>query len=132
MAISLSTAARNAATNAVTGLVGATGTIKIYSGAKPASPNDAATGTLLATVALGAWGASAAGTSAGADPVSVNAAATGVAGWFRVEDSAGAAVFDGLATATGGGGDMQLSSTSLTSGGAVDITSLSYTTPAGS
>lgn len=136
MAIRLHTTARNASTNAIVGLLDAgsgAGTLKIYSGTQPAAATDAATGTLLATVVCGdpAFGASATGTATGADPVSVNASATGTAGWFRAADSTGATVFDGAVTATGAGGDMQLSSTSLTSGSAVDITALSYTTPAG-
>lgn len=136
MAVRLSTAARNASTNAVVGLVDAgagAGTIKIYSGAQPANADTPASGTLLATVTLAdpAFAASSSGTATGADPAAVTASATGTAGWFRVTDSAGAAVFDGSVTASGSGGDMQLSSTSLTSGGSVDITSLSYATPAG-
>lgn len=134
MAIRLHTTARNAATNAVVGLIDAgsgAGTIKVYSGSQPAAATDAATGTLLATVTLGdpAFGAASAGAATGVDPASVNATSTGTAGWFRVADSTGATVLDGNVTVTGAGGDMQLSSTSLTSGGAVDITSLSYTTP---
>ena len=136
MAVRLSTAARNASTDAVVDLIdagAAAGTIKIYSGSQPASANDAATGTLLATVALAdpAFGAASSGAASGTDPAAATASATGTAGWFRVADSNGATVFDGSVTATGGGGDMQLSSVSLTSGGSVDLSSLSYTTPAG-
>ena len=124
------TATRNAVVDAVTALVGSTGTLKIYSGSQPASANDAASGTLLATVTMGAWGSASAGTAAGADPVSVNAAATGTAGWFRAASSGGTTVFDGDVTATGGGGTMTLSSTSLVSGNPVDITSVTVTMPA--
>lgn len=123
-------ATRNAIANAVTGLVGATGTAKIYTGTQPATPDTAASGTLLATVALGAWGSASSGTATGADPASVNAVATGTAGWVRVASSGGAAVFDGDVTATGGGGTMTLSSTSLTSGNPVDVTSVTVTAPA--
>lgn len=137
MPIRLSTAARNASTDAVVDLIDAgpgPGVLEVRTGSQPASANDAATGTLLATVAFAdpAFGASATGTASVTDPASVNAVATGVAGWFRVKDSSGNAVFDGSVTATGGGGDLQLSSTSLTSGSAVDISTPStYTTPAG-
>jgi len=130
MPLRISSGAQNAAADAITGLVGSTGTLKIYSGAQPATPGTAASGTLLATVTLGAWSAASAGTASGADPASVTAAATGTAGWFRAASSGGTAVFDGDVTATGGGGVMQLSSTSLVSGGAVDITSVSVTMPA--
>lgn len=133
--VRLSTAARNAAVAAVAGLVDAdagAGTIKVYSGSQPASANDAATGTLLATIVLAdpAFGSPATGVVTGTDPASVNAVATGTAGWCRVADNSGDTVLDGDVTATGGGGFMQLSSTSLVSGGAVDITALSLTMPA--
>src|SRR5215207_8084010 len=121
MAIRLSTAARNASTDSVVDLIDAgagAGTLKIYSGSQPATGDTAASGTLLATVTLidPAFGASSAGTATGGDPAAVNPVATGTAGWFRVQDSAGNNVFDGSVTATGGGGDLQLSNTSLAPG----------------
>ena len=128
-------AARNAATDAVVDLIDvgpAAGTLKIYTGTQVATGDTAEAGTLLATVVLSdpAFGASASGTAAGADPAAVNPTGTGTAGWFRVEDSTGANVFDGSVTATGGGGDLQLSNVSLAPGINVDITSFAYTTPA--
>lgn len=136
MAVRLSTAARNASTNGVVLLVDAgpaAGTLKIYTGAQPATADTAETGTLLATVVLTdpAFGASATGTASAGDPPAVNPVATGTAGWFRIEDSTGANVLDGSVTATGGGGDLQLSNVSLAPGISTDITSLTYTTPAG-
>lgn len=126
----LATNARNAAVDAVTALIGTGGTFKIYTGSQPATPADAASGTLLATVTAGAWSAASGGTGSGADPASVNAVATGTAGWFRAASSGGTTVMDGDVTVTGGGGTMTLSSTSLTSGNPVDITSVSVTMPA--
>lgn len=131
----LNTSARNAAVKAVADLIDAgsgAGTISIYSGAQPATPATAPSGTLLATVVLGdpAFAAPSNGVVAGADPAAVNAAATGTAGWCRVADSTGAAILDGDVTASGGSGFMQLSSTALTSGSPVDITSLQLTMPA--
>jgi len=131
----LATSARNAAVKGVTDAIDAgsgPGTIKIYSGSQPATPATAASGTLLATIVLGdpAFAAPANGVATGADPAAVNAAATGTASWCRVADSDGNAVLDGDVTASGGGGFMQLSSTALTSGTPVDITSLSLTMPA--
>jgi len=132
----LSTAARNAATDAISALVDAdagAGKILVYTGAQPATPNTAATGTLLATVTLAdpAFAAAVNGTATGSDPVAVTASATGTAGWWRMTDNSGDAVMDGDVTATGGGGSMEVSSTSITSGGSFDITSLSHTTPLG-
>lgn len=136
MTIRLSTAARNASTDGVVDLIDAgagAGTIKVYTGTQPATGDTAESGTLLATVTLAdpAFGASATGTATGTDPAAVTGVAAGTAGWFRVEDSTGANVFDGSVTATGGGGDMQLSTTTISVGATVDITALSYTTPAG-
>ena len=136
MAIRLATATRNAMVSAVIAQIDADasgGSIKIYSGSQPATAQDAATGTLLATVALAkpSFSAPSNGSASGADPAAVTAAATGTAGWFRLADNTGDTVFDGSVTASGGGGDMTLSSTSIVSGGSVDITSLTITMPAG-
>lgn len=136
MPLRLADATRNAKVNAAVDLldVGTTtagGTIKIYSGAQPATPATAASGTLLATVILAnpAFGASASGVATLSDPASVNAVATDTAGWARFADRDGAVVFDGHVTATGGGGVVELSSTSLVSGSPVDITGGTYTQP---
>ena len=132
----LATSARNAAVKGVTDLVDAgpaAGTIKVYDGSMPATPATAVSGqTLLVTITLGdpAFSAPSTGVAAGADPAAVNAAASGTATWCRVADSTGATVLDGDVTATGGGGFMTLSSTAITSGAPVDITSLQLTMPA--
>ena len=135
MTLSIATAYRTAMCDAlVDGLdAGAgAGTIKIYSGTRPATPNDAITGTLLATVTCAdpAFGAAASGVATLTDPASVTASATGIATHFRAADSTGAAVFDGSVTATGGGGDLTLATTSITSGLAVDVTGGTVTVPA--
>jgi hypothetical protein len=136
MPLRLSDSARNAKVDAAvdkldvgTGTAG--GTIKIYTGSQPATPATAASGTLLATVVLAnpAFGSASGGSATLTDPASVNAVATGTAGWARFADRDGAVVFDGDVTATGGGGVVTLSSTSLTSGAAVDITGGTYTQP---
>lgn len=109
------------------------GTIQIRSGTRPALPTDTATGTLLATVTLAnpAFGAGAAGVATIVDPAGVTAAATGTASWFRALNSSSAAKFDGSVTATGGGGDLTLASTSVVSGTTVDITGGTITVPQG-
>lgn len=111
----------------------AAGTLQIRSGSRPASANDAVTGTLLATITLidPAFGAAASGVATLANPAAVTAAATGTATWFRALDSTGATVFDGRVTATGAGGDLTLATTSLTSGLSVDVTGGTVTYPAG-
>ena len=135
MGLKLATTTRTAMADAAVDLLDAgsgAGTLKIYTGSQPSTPETAASGTLLATVTLvdPAFGAASSGVATGSDPSSVTAVATGTAGWFRAADSDGTVRFDGDVTATGGGGVMQLSSTSITSGGSVDITSLTFTMPA--
>lgn len=133
MPLRLSDAARNAKVNAAVDLLDvgtgtAGGTIKIYTGSQPATPATAASGTLLATVVLSAtaFGAASGGSASLTDPASVNAVATGTAGWARFADRDGAVVFDGDVTATGGGGVVALSTTSLVNGSPVDITGGTY------
>lgn len=130
MALTLATNSRNAAAKAIADLMDAGSTVKIYTGSKPATPQDAATGTLLATVVLGAFGAPSNGTVQGADPAAVNAVATGTAGWARIASSTGSVVMDGDVSGSAGAGLVKLSSTALTSGAPVDITSVSFTMPA--
>lgn len=55
---------------------------------------------------------------------------SGTAAKFRVRDSAAALVYEGTVTATGGGGDLTVASTSITAGQPIEITSMSYTAPA--
>ena len=136
MSLTLSTTARNAMADALVDLADAgsgPGKIEIRSGSRPVNPNTAATGTLLATVTLAdpAFGAAATGAAALSDPASVDAVADGTATWFRVLDSNNAAVMDGKVTATGGGGDLELATTSITTGLAVDITGGTVTMPVG-
>ena len=110
----------------------AAGTIKIYDGTRPANPNAAITGTLLATVTCidPAFGAASNGVATLSDPAAVTAVATGTATHFRAADSDGNAKFDGSVTATGGGGDLTLATTSITSGLSVDLTGGTITVPA--
>lgn len=135
MATRLSTAAQNASAKAVADLVDAgsgPGTLKIYTGSPGATANATPAGTLLATVAFAdpAFGAPASGVASATDPAAVTGGAAGAAGCFLVEDSDGNNVMDGTVTATGGGGDLQLATTTISVGVTVDITSFTYTQPA--
>ena len=131
------TAVRQAMGNAAVALVdaGATaGKLKIYSGAVPASPNDALGAQVLLaelTMADPSFGSTDANGVATANPITADAAAdaTGTASFFRIEDSAGVTRFQGDVTATGGGGDLQLATTSITAGVEVSISSLTITVP---
>lgn len=142
MTLRISTAARNAAVAAVAALVdggSGAGVIRVYSGSQPATPATSPTGTLLLEFACSdpAFGSPSTGTvTLDITPaVTDDGITNGTAGWFRVLDSTEAAgtglgIIDGSVTATGGGGDLTLSTTSITTGLTVTITSLTLTAPA--
>lgn len=119
------------------------GFIKIYTGAEPASPNDAATGTLLCTISNNStvtgltFAATASGgviSKNGSETWSGVNAATGTAGYFRF-----VAVGDTGASSTTQqrlqgsvavvGGDLNLSNTTLSSGATQTIDYFSATLP---
>lgn len=108
------------------------GTIKIYSGSQPADGDAAETGTLLATFTCAdpAWAPATGGVKTlDADPdLTTTATADGTAGWARCEDSTGANVMDGSVGTSGA--DFIISSTSLTTGQTVNLTSGTVTDPA--
>lgn len=122
----------------------AAGFLKIYSGAEPASADDAETGTLLTTISIGSGGTGinfAAAAAAGAlaklasETWSGTNAATGTAGYFRHV----AAGDDGTLSTTQAriqglvavaGGDLNISSLSLTSAATQTIDYYSVAMPA--
>lgn len=142
MATRINTAARNAACDAVVDLVdggAGAGVIRVYTGSQPATPGDAPTGTLLAEFTLSdpAFGSSANGVAAldVTPALTDDGLAAGTAGWFRILDSTEAAgtglgIIDGSVTATGGGGQLELNSTTISVGVAVEITAGNVTMPA--
>ena len=101
------------------------GTAKIYSGTMPATPETAATGTLLAELVL----AKPCGVVAdkkltfSAITQDLEANNTGYAGYVRLADSDGNAVIDGDVTSTGGTGVLKLNVTLITAMGPVFINS---------
>lgn len=137
MATRISTASRNAAADAIAALVdagvaAAPGFIEVREGAQPATPQDAATGTLLGTLTLSdpAFGAAANGVvTANAIADDTNADASGTAGWFRAYDSDAVAVIDGSITGVGGGGDLELDDTNIVTGGVISVDSWTMTMP---
>jgi hypothetical protein len=78
-----------------------------------------------------AFGAAAAGviTLAGT-PIAATAGATGTAAKGRIRDRANADAILFSVTGVGGGGDVEVSNTSITSGQDCELTSLTYTAPA--
>ena len=129
MALTIAAVTAQAMGAALATNIGAAATIEIRSGTKPATPETAASGTLLATVAISGSFTSTGGVLTAADPASVSPAASGTAGHFRVKQSGGTAVTDGVVTATGGGGDMQLGSLTITTGVNVDLGVPTITVP---
>lgn len=129
MTLSFSAAAANAQAVALASSIGSGAQIQIRTGAKPATPDTAAAGTLLATIPVsGAFTATGA-VLAAADPASVLPTTEGQAGHFRVLTSGGTPVIDGTVTATGGGGDMTMGSTTVTMGVSLDMGVPQFTMP---
>lgn len=108
------------------------GTIKIYTGTQPTLASDAVTTqTLLGTltfsdpcgsVASGALTMSAITQDSSAD-------ADGTATWARIADSTGATVMDVNVSVTGGGGALQMNTTSIVAGGPILISSFVISVP---
>lgn len=135
MAIALATATRDAmadaiATRADSGAGAAT--IKVYTGASP-GPNTAVTGTLLATFTCQdpAFAASSSGTiTLDITPaMTTTGLAAGTAGYWRMASSTPGNVLDGTVTTTGGGGDLELNTTTVSVGLALEITGGTVTVP---
>jgi hypothetical protein len=80
-------------------------------------------------LAATAFGSASSGVATIADPAAVTAVATGTATHFRAARRRHGGVRR-IVTATGGGGDLTLATTSITSGLSVDITGGTITVPA--
>lgn len=129
MALTIAAATTQAMGVALATNIGAGSIIEIRSGAKPATPETAASGTLLVSITVAGSFTSTGGVLTAADPGAVAPTAAGTAGHFRIKQSGGTAVTDGTVTATGGGGDMQLGSTTITTGVNVDLGVPTITVP---
>jgi len=131
--LKISTTAVNAQADSLSDLLD-NGYLRIYDGTQPANANTAiATQVLLAELRFNATASPAA--SGGVLTMNSitqdsSANATGTATWFRALKSDGStAVFDGsVGTASC---DLNLGSTSITSGASVAVTSMTYTVSAG-
>lgn len=131
MTVQFSATVRDARNDAVETAVGVSAVLKIRTGAAPANPAAADSGTVLATLNLPSdWmAASAAGVKAKAGTWSdTTADNTGTAAHWRLYASDGVTCHaQGTITATGGGGDLTLDSTSITAGQSVTVTSWAFT-----
>lgn len=134
----LSNARRNAAAAGHTDAIDSgsgPGLIRIYSGTKPAGPDTAiAAQVLLAefTCADPAFTAGATGVrTLDATPVlTTDGLAAGTATWYRAVSSDNVAHFDGTVTATGGGGELTLNTTTISVGLDLELTAGTLTQPA--
>lgn len=127
MALKISAALAQAAGAAAATDIGSAATIEIRTGSAPATPETAASGTLLATVTITGSFSSSGGVLTSADPASVTIATTGTAGHFRLKTSGGTAKIDG--TVGTSGADLNLSTVALSSGATLDLGVVTLTLP---
>jgi hypothetical protein len=124
-----------AAMNALTATANS-GTLNIYTGSQPTDANTAiGAQTLLVTLTFGstAFATAVASGSAGSKIVTATAnaitagtaVATGTAAWFRILTSGSAVCIDGSVGTSGA--DLNLSSTSISSGAVVSVSSFTIT-----
>lgn len=129
MTIGMSTNLRNARVDAITTFAGNGALLRLYDGTRPSTGGTAT--TLLAELTCGTpFAASASGGVLTLGSITQDSAANaaGTATWFRLVKSDGTThVMDGSVTATGGGGDMELVTTSITTGQPVQVTSFTIT-----
>jgi hypothetical protein len=131
MSIQFDVSVVNSMLDAIETAIGPSPILTIRSGAAPSDCAAANSGTVLATITLPAdWMAAASGGSKSKSGTwgTPTADATGTAAHYRIhEQTATTCMQQGTVTATGGGGDLTLSSTSINAGQAVDIASFTWT-----
>lgn len=144
MAVKLSTGLRNfIADSGIKTAFDTTGRINIYTGSQPATPDTAASGTLLGTLTLSSTsaGAASSGVTTFATITSdTSADASGTAGYFRIyrtSDTAPGSAGNGTtdrrldgSIALTTGGDINFDNITFVAGGTIAISSLTITVPA--
>ena len=128
MAFRKSTTLKNAQADA-TGDFYNSGTIQLRTGGQPASANDAASGTLVATINLpvDAFNAAASGVITKLGTWSAVASGSGNVGWARFINSGATHNFD--CTVAESGGDLTIDDADVVSGNVVTVTAFSLTIP---
>lgn len=125
MALQASVSVRNSLLDAIESAVGTAAVLKIRSGSAPATCATADSGTVLASITCPSdWAAAAASGSKAKSGTWSDSSAdnTGTAAHWRLYASDGTTChLQGTVTATGGGGDLTLDSTSITAGQTVTI-----------
>ena len=134
MAIQYSTGFRNDRLDALETRTGTEAVLCIWSGAAPANCSVANSGTLLVTMTLPSdyMSAASGGTKAKLGTwQDTSADDTGTAGHFRLyansTTNSGECVMQGNCSSSGGGGDMELDNTSISSGQQVTVSTFTIT-----
>lgn len=131
MALQYSTTLRTNQMAQIQATIGASGLLKIFSGAEPANCAAADPAGLLATITLPATfltSASGATTIAGTWSVAASGGGAGTAAAsFRMYDGSAVCHLQGNITATGGGGNLTLDNVSIAAGQIVTITAFTDT-----
>ena len=92
---------------------------------------DATTDIVSFNLAATAFGAASGGTiTLASTPIAGTAGASGDVDGFQVLDKDGNLVFSGTVTATGGGGDIEITNISVANGQGCSLTSFTYSAPA--
>ena len=128
MAFRKSTGLANAIASSF-GALFASGTLQVRTGAQPASANDAAAGSLLATITIPSapFGSPSAGVISKANTWSAVATGTGVAAHGRFISNDGLKIFD--VSIAESGGDLTIDDEDVVTGGNVVVTAFTYTVP---
>lgn len=131
MTVQLSTAVRNARLDAIETTISTSAILKIRTGAQPATCATADSGTVLATLNLPSDYLAAASSGSKAKSGTwedTSADASGTAAHWRLYASDGTTCHaQGSVTATGGGGDLTVDSTTFTATQSFTITAWSFT-----
>lgn len=125
-----SVAAANAAADAICALCDA-GTIAIYAGLQPDTPDDDPLGALLAAPSFSptAFAPASDGTATANEIADAIAEASGQASWYRLTASDGSAVTDDECGVTGSGKALELRTLSIAAGDRVIVPNFSHTEP---
>jgi hypothetical protein len=132
MTIQLHQNVQNALLDAIENNIGTSPVLKIRSGAAPTHVTDADSGTVLATLNLPTdWMAGASGGTKDKSGTwqDASADAGGTAQHWRLYDSGAVCRMQGTVTAVGGGGDIEIVSTTITLGEVVTVTLFRWTAP---
>jgi hypothetical protein len=118
------------------------GSLEFYDNTQPSNVDDAAGATPIVNISLPANVFQPAvdgnpGGQATADPANLPLSALAVVSgggstvltWFRVKNSGGTAIWDGDVSAGGGGGDIELDSTTITDGQQLNVNTWMFTAP---